>query len=108
MNVIELEKMAKKVIELRYKRSKMQDEINKLVTQITEHMNSQNKRILKAGRYSLEIANRIRRDFDFDALDRLQAQGLIKPEVMKKYTYQRLLITSGSEMKLEGNKFVTK
>lgn len=106
MNVIEIEKTAKKILELRYKRKKLQDDINLLVNDIMKEMKSQNARILKAGSYSLEIVSRTRRDFDFDALDKLQAQGLIKPEVMKKWKYDRLLITSGTEIKLEGNKFV--
>ena len=106
MNVLELEKTAKKILELRFRKNKMQDEINVLVKGITEHLKSQNKRIAKAGSYSLEVATRIRRDFDFEALDKLQAEGYIKQEIMKKYTYERLLITSGSDMKLEGNKFV--
>jgi hypothetical protein len=106
MNVTEYEKTAKKILELRHRRKRLQEEINELVSLIITWMKSDDKRILKAGSYSLEIASRIRRDFDFEALDRLQAQGYIKPEVMKKYTYERLLITSGSKMRLDGNKFV--
>lgn len=106
MDRLDVEKKAKEIIRLRTERKKLQTKINSLVSEITDYMTTEKKRIMKAGSYSLEIATRIRRDFDFDALDRLQAKGLIPEKTMKKYTYERLLITTGKDMKLEGNKFV--
>jgi hypothetical protein len=108
MNTLDIEKKAKEIIKLRTERKKMQTKINGLVSEITTYMNSKEKRILKAGSYSLEIATRIRRDFDFKALDDLQAKGLISEKVMKKYTYDRLLITTGKDIELKGNRFILK
>ena len=106
MNVIELEEKAKKIIKFRTERKKIQAQINVLVAEIISYMDNISKKRFVAGSYSFEIATRIRRDFDFKALDELQAKGLIPEKTMKKSTYDRLLITSGKNLDLIDGKWV--
>jgi hypothetical protein len=106
MDYVALEKKCQKIVELRTKRLALQEEINKSVGEVLEYMNSQGKRNMKVGKFSLEVAKRVRREFDFDALDKMQSQGLLPNAVMSKKEYQRLLITSSKNMKLVNGKFV--
>lgn len=106
MDIIALEKKCQKIIDLRTKRLALQEEINKSVQEVLDYMHTQNKRTLKIGKYSLEIGKRIRREFDFEFLDKLQSQGIIPIVAMNKKEYERLLITSSKNIKLVGNKFV--
>jgi 1,2-phenylacetyl-CoA epoxidase catalytic subunit len=106
MDIIDVENKCKEISELRKRRYALQQDINKLVSQVTEFMKKDNKNRLKVGTYSIELAKRIRRDFDFKFLDELQEKGLLPESKMKKSHYERLLITSAQTLKLVGNKFV--
>jgi hypothetical protein len=106
MDLIDLEKKCQKIVELRTKRLALQTEINKNVAEVLEYMNSNNKKMLKVNKYSVEIVKRIRRKFDFDFLDKLQLQGFLPQTAMSKSEYFRLLIMSSENIKLVGNKFV--
>jgi hypothetical protein len=106
MDYVGAEEKCKKISELRKKRFVVQQEINKIVAEVTEYVKNENKSRMKIGEYSLEIAKRIRRDFDFKFLDELQARGIIPESKMKKSYFERLLITSAQSIKLVGNKFV--
>lgn len=106
MNLIDLEKKCKIIIELREKRNKIQQEINKNVKEVLTIMNNEKKKNMKVGKYSLEIKKMIRRRFDFDLLDNLQKKGIIPENAMKKEEYERLLITTSKKIKLVDGKFV--
>lgn len=113
MNLEQIEQKSKKVFELRKKRFQIQEEINKYVKEIMESMDKESKTKMKSAKYSLEIVRRIRRDIDFDYLDKCVADGKIPESAFKKSHYRRLLITSGEDnsgkkMVLEGNRFVYK
>lgn len=106
MDIISLEKKCQKIVELRTKRLVLQDEINKSVKEVIDYMNSQDKKNLKVGHYSLELKKRVRRNFDFDFLDKLQSQGFLPESAMSKEEFVRLLITSSKNMKLVNGRFV--
>jgi len=106
MDLTDVENTCKKIVELRTKRLALQEEINKNVADVLAYMNSMGKRTLKVGKFSVEIATRVRRNFDFDYLDRLQADGLIPITAMSKSEYQRLMVMSGANMRIENGRFV--
>ena len=105
---MDIEKASKSIVELRTQRKRLQDKINILVDKVSKYMKDNNKRILKAGSYSIELAPRLRREFDFDALDRLQKKGIITHDMMKTHTYERLLITSSHTIGLADGKWIKK
>jgi len=111
MDYIKIEQKAKTILRLRKERADLQEEINKHVNEIMALMDEEKRRIFKTGNYSLEIAQRIKRDINFDLLDKAVNDGLIPESAFKKSHYRRLLITSshlpsGQKMTLKGNKFV--
>lgn len=106
MDIVEVETKCKKISQLRKQRHALQQEINKIVGEVSDYIKKENKIRMKVGTYSLEIVKRIRRDFDFKFLDELQQKGIIPEAKMKKSYFERLLITSAQSLKLVGNKFV--
>lgn len=111
MEITELEKKARKIIELRYKRSKLQKEINELVNEIIRYMDKQEKQKMKFSKYSFELVKRIKREINFNLIDKCITDGLIPESAFKKTFYRRLLITSSVEqlnnkLILKGNKFI--
>jgi len=108
MDIIDVEKKCQKIIELRTKRLAIQQEINKYVAEVLAFMHERDKRTLKIGKYTVEISKRTKRKFDFDFLDKLQAQGILPQSAMSKEDYDRLLIVSSANIQLVGNKFMIK
>lgn len=108
MNKIELEKEIADIYVLRGKKSAIARQIKEKVDKVVGHMKNMGKRTLKTPNYSVEIMTRIRRDMDFDKLDRLQEKGLIPKEAMQKSEYERLVISTHQNMKLVDGKWVNK
>ena len=108
MNKIELEKEIADIYTLRGKKSAIARQIKEKVDKVFAQMKSVGKKTLKTSNYSVEIMTRIRRDMDFDQLDKLQEKGLIPKEVMQKSEYERLVISTHQNMELVDGKWVTK
>jgi hypothetical protein len=106
MTLIDLEKRCKKIVDLRAKKQKIQQDINKEVLEVLTYMNDNNKKNIKIGDYSIEVVKMIRRNFDFKFLDDLQNRGIIPIEKMNKVEYQRVLIATAKNIKLIDGKFV--
>lgn len=106
MTLIDLEKSSKKIIDLRTKKQKIQQEINAEVLAVLTYMNNNNKKNIKIGDYSIEVVKMIRRNFDFKFLDELQVKGIIPKDKMSKVEYERVLITTAKKIKLIDGKFV--
>lgn len=105
MDMSEIEVLADKIRALRRKSEQLKAEIRSEAGKLKEELAKRGVSNLKTSIHSIELARKIRRDFDFAALDRL---GLPE-DVMKKRYYSVVYIKSlisGKKPKLEGNKFV--
>lgn len=108
-----MENLAQEIIDLRTKRKEIQAQINEKVDKVKDFLKKRNKNAMQIGRFSVRLAQRIKRDIDFKYLEKMVKAGEIPETKFKPKTYHNLMITStkredGKEMKLKGNKFVYK
>lgn len=104
MDLTKLEYNLRKILLLRQQKRELQNKINELTKEVMQ----QAKRYGKIADLVYQVQSRTRLDMDFRKIDELLDNGTIPPEVIKKSTYDRLIITKSEEFELVGNKFVRK
>lgn len=109
MDLDDLEKKCKQLVETRKAKEALIDKENKIRDAIKQYMIENNKKQIKLPNYSVELKPRTFQIVDRERLSALIRQGVVPSDLMRagEKTFS-LLVTARAQIELIGNRFVIK